>query len=647
MTLLGVAWLGVVAATVAPAQTCPCVSSYDSAKSACTFSDPLPQLRLRTQMEGPLTLTAKRTWKGQPLPAFIPQKDEELSLQLMDVTSDGYFAVWRSLYGAKSKPNENPRARARLYDCKGAVLWTVELNELYSHPGHLELNDARYVDGVLYFNEACQSYAKEAGGKCSSLIALEPKQRKVLWKTDPLTSNGRFYVTKNYVVAVYAFTNEPRFVRVLARQNGKLVATAKLVGHHEWDELNGEDLHVRTEEGDEYFALDGLRAGTLKAIRPHAGPKTVAELGTFPKQKTAVSCHAAGATPKLVPVVQDRTDAAFSDDGRQQLYYNQKEALLFSDKHPTGLPITDNDYINHVVFSPAGDKVVLIGTQRGLAVHATDDGRLLRLIAEPKSDKGQHMVPFGVRFSGTDKLMFVGGCQQAQAKLFRVDVNGAAAPEVIGAPFKCQDAWAAPDARSYLVADDSKPGSVARMDASTGAATPIAQGTDDAPLSEVTVSTKRDWLCYARKWRWSVLFCQNTSDGRTINLGKYGRMTGFSETGARTVIAGGDQDRDTGKERERVFFVDLEAGTSTELLNAPNRAGGGFPALFGDGQVLAVPDYAALKTCDVSSGAAYTFNQPHLFGIFPMPGKKLQVTVNQERADGVHGDFFRIDLTKK
>jgi len=645
MTLLGIAILGAV--TAVPAQSCPCASSYDGSKSACTFADPQRELRMRTHMEGPLTSSAKRTWKGQPLPAFVPQKDDELSLQLMDVTSDGYFAIWRSLYSAKYKPNENPRARARLYDCKGAVLWTLELNDFYSRPDHLELQDARYVDGTLYFNEACQSYAKEAGNKCSSLIALDPKQKKVLWKTDALISNGRFYVTKQYIVTVYAFTNEQRFVRVLNRKDGKVVATAKLVGHHEWDELNGEDFHVRTEEGDEDFALDGLNAGTLKAIRSHAGPKTIAELGTFPKAKSAISCRGAGAAPKLVPLTRDRTEVAFSDDGRQQLYYGSKDALLINDKNPKGLVINDNDYINKVVFSAAGDKVALIETNQGLAVHATDDGRLLKLLAEPKSDKGQHMVPFGVRFNGPNQLMFVGGCQQAQAKLFKVDVNGAGTPEAIGAPFKCQDAWAAPDTRSFIVADDSKPGSIVRMDASTGSSKPLAQGNDEAPLSEVTASTNRDWVCYERRWRWSVLFCQHTSDGRTINLGKYGRMTGFSETGARTVIAGGDQDRDTGKEHERVFFVDLEAATSTELLNAPTKAGGGFPALFGDGQVLAVPDYASLKMCDVSSGAAYTFNQPHLFGIFPMPGKKLQVTVNQERPDGVHGDFFRIDLPAK
>jgi hypothetical protein len=162
----------------------------------CVFIDPQRELRLRTQMQGPLTTTGKRTWKGPALPSFVRQTDGELSLQLLDVTPDGYFAVWRSLYGAKSKPNENPRARARLYDCKGTELWTVDLDTLFPRPDRLELQDARYSDGVLYFNEACQSYSKEAGGRCSWLVALEPRQRKVLWKTAPLVSNGRFYLTK-------------------------------------------------------------------------------------------------------------------------------------------------------------------------------------------------------------------------------------------------------------------------------------------------------------------------------------------------------------------------------------------------------------------------------------------------------------------
>ncbi len=641
-----------IALVAAPAlqaqpQTCPCSPSLEGAQvsnATCTFADPFPGLRLRTQMDGPLTVSGRRTWKGSALPKFVPLADAELSLQLMDVTSEGYFAVWRNLYGAGSKPNENPRARARLYDCKGTTLWTVELNELYKKRDHLELQDARYVDGILYYNEACQSYAREANGKCSWLVALEPRQKKVLWRTAALTSNGRFWVTKHYIVTIYAFTAEQRFVRVLKRQDGSLVAKAKIVGHHDWAELTNEDLHVRTEESDEYFALDGLRAGTLRTIRVHAGPPTVADAGVVPKPIKSLSCVARGPAPNLTPVISDRTDAAFSNDGRIKIYTSAKEATLVNERHPQGIVVTDNDYINQVVFSPNGDKVAFIETNRGILVHATDDGRLLRIIEEPKSDRGQHMVPFGVQFSGPSQLKFVGGCQQPQAQLFTVDLSSAAPAQPVGAAFQCHGAWATTDARSYLIEDDRKPGAIYRLDAISGAMTPIVQGTAEAPLSDVSTSLNRDWVCYERKWRRTLLFCQHTSDGRLLNLGERGRLTGFAETGARTIIAGGEQDRDTGKTRERVFFVDLEAGTSKELLNAPYRFTGGYPLLFGDGRVLASPTGAALSLCDVTSGAAYTIRERSLYGLFAVPGTSPRMVVSRERSNGVQADLFQLEL---
>jgi hypothetical protein len=52
----------------------------------------------------------------------------------------------------------------RFRKCK--EIYSIELKGLMSLPKHLEVQDLRVVAGVLYFNQACQSYAKEAGGKC-------------------------------------------------------------------------------------------------------------------------------------------------------------------------------------------------------------------------------------------------------------------------------------------------------------------------------------------------------------------------------------------------------------------------------------------------------------------------------------------------
>jgi len=65
-----------------------------------------------------------------------------------------------------------------------------------------------YDGGVVYFNEACQSYSREAGGKCSSVVAVDVASGRLLWRSAPLTSNGELLVVGDYVVAAYGFTAE-------------------------------------------------------------------------------------------------------------------------------------------------------------------------------------------------------------------------------------------------------------------------------------------------------------------------------------------------------------------------------------------------------------------------------------------------------
>jgi hypothetical protein len=92
-----------------------------------------------------------------------------------------------------------------------------------SRSDHLEVQDIRLSGGVLYFNEACQSYSNEAGGDCSSLVAVDPVARRVLWRTPPLISNNRFMVRGCYIVAGYGFTSEPDALHLIDRGTGAIV----------------------------------------------------------------------------------------------------------------------------------------------------------------------------------------------------------------------------------------------------------------------------------------------------------------------------------------------------------------------------------------------------------------------------------------
>jgi len=85
------------------------------------------------------------------------------------------------------------------------------------------------VGGILYFNEACQTYSKDAGGKCSYLVALDPIKKKVLWRSEPLVSNFRLLVHGDYIVTGYGFTKEKKRLNILRRRDGKVVFKTSLI----------------------------------------------------------------------------------------------------------------------------------------------------------------------------------------------------------------------------------------------------------------------------------------------------------------------------------------------------------------------------------------------------------------------------------
>ncbi len=192
-------------------------------------------LRLRTHVAGTLSSGAERKWIGGEVPSFVPlvagvpshRATEELFL--LDAGSEGFFAFYRDPYGSGGSCTLGAPANcafsAALYACDGHEVFRFALDPVLSRKDHLEIQDIRYDRGVVYFNEACQSYAKEAGGKCSSLVAFDPRAQRVLWRTGPLVSNGRFALTEGYVVSGYGFTAESDFVRLVRRSDGAVVDT--------------------------------------------------------------------------------------------------------------------------------------------------------------------------------------------------------------------------------------------------------------------------------------------------------------------------------------------------------------------------------------------------------------------------------------
>jgi hypothetical protein len=255
---------------------------------------PPPGLRMRTMVR-----PADDLWIGPTPPAHVPLSiGHGVNLDLLDATkSGGLVAVYRENLTDCSErgPWVNCSTTVKIFDKSQKEAFSLPLDGYLSRKDHLEVQDVRFVEsaggGTLYFNEACQTYSKDAGGKCSSLVAVDVASKKLLWRSEPLVSNNHFLVIGNYLVAAYGFTAEQGFIRVVRRSDGKV--TSKQALRHNFEmSLSADVLDVQMyyTDGTAHFRVAGFDgdAPTLTALpttppNPNEKPKPY-DPPLFPKE---------------------------------------------------------------------------------------------------------------------------------------------------------------------------------------------------------------------------------------------------------------------------------------------------------------------------------------------------------------------------
>jgi len=177
-------------------------------------------------------------------PEWIPRAEDGLELFVADPVADGWLAFYRGPLGGDGVRNVG--YGAVLFAPDGERRWKVDLGEMLSRRDHLEIQDVRYAGGKLYFNEACQSYSREAGGRCSALVRIDPVREAVDWRTPPLVSNGIFLLHGPWVIAGYGFTDEADRLHVIDRETGRILARRLLDSAPDYLEMKDGRLHVAT-----------------------------------------------------------------------------------------------------------------------------------------------------------------------------------------------------------------------------------------------------------------------------------------------------------------------------------------------------------------------------------------------------------------
>jgi hypothetical protein len=188
-------------------------------------------------------------------PAYVKAELDGLQLFIADSTSDGWMAFYRGPLGGG--PNgANVSYRAVMHRADGSRAWDTNLNRFLSRTDHLEVQDIRYADGRLYFNEACQSYSREAGGACSSLLRVDPVAAATDWRTPPLTSNNVILLHGPYVIAGYGFTAEEDSLFLIDRATGRILDRQPLDSAHGYLEMVGNELLVVTTNQVYVFGIE-------------------------------------------------------------------------------------------------------------------------------------------------------------------------------------------------------------------------------------------------------------------------------------------------------------------------------------------------------------------------------------------------------
>ena len=233
-------------------------------------TETFPEGRLRTHTTGALSGAGARSWGGPEIPAYVATQHGPLELFILDRVGDGdtYLAFYREPYNVSSCTlggKKNCAYQADIYT-GGKLDTSLPLNAHMSRPDGLEIQDIRFSRGVLYFNEACQSYSSEQGGHCSSLVAVDPYTKTLLWRTPSLVSNGRFVVRGCYIVAGYGFTSEPDNIFLVEKTTGKVAQKIAVSSAPQTFKLGKNRLDVTLYAGGtRRYRLDGIetRSGRL------------------------------------------------------------------------------------------------------------------------------------------------------------------------------------------------------------------------------------------------------------------------------------------------------------------------------------------------------------------------------------------------
>ncbi|HEX8476046.1 MAG TPA: hypothetical protein VF666_18750 [Pyrinomonadaceae bacterium] len=122
---------------------------------------------------------------------------------------------------------------------------------------------------VLYVAHSHATYARSSRGMNAYLTAINIRDARVIWRSQPLVSNAsNFEVVGDLIVSGYGFTNEPDFLYLIDKRTGTVVHRLAVKSGPTYIIRKGDKIYVRAYNADFVVSLvSGARRRSAPARR--------------------------------------------------------------------------------------------------------------------------------------------------------------------------------------------------------------------------------------------------------------------------------------------------------------------------------------------------------------------------------------------
>jgi outer membrane protein assembly factor BamB len=126
------------------------------------------------------------------------------------------------VYGGRYLVSVSAGAVERIFDLD-ALRHPPDPNPQWKEFASQDVTYAQIADGTLYVCNGGGSYAREVHGKKGFITAIDSSTGRIRWRSDPLVCGAPFVMVGEAIVSGYGFTDEPDYVFLIRRADGKVL----------------------------------------------------------------------------------------------------------------------------------------------------------------------------------------------------------------------------------------------------------------------------------------------------------------------------------------------------------------------------------------------------------------------------------------